>query len=106
MAVSVPSARRVGPHRRPSKYYPRIGEGAGTRFWYHGLRNCFITVGERDLLLPRALTRRLVNHAPGSDITEGYAADWTVGQLREPAQRIVDRIEMLMNGDAPEAETP
>ena len=79
-----------------SKYYPRIGEAAGTRSWYHGLRNCFITVAERDLLLPHALTRRLVNHAPASDITEGYAADWTVGQLREPAQRIADRIETLM----------
>ena len=81
------------------------GEAAGTRFWYHGPRNCFITVAERDLLLPHALTRRLVNHAPASDITEGYAADWTVGQLREPAQRIADRIEALMNGTVPEAGT-
>ena len=29
--------------------------------------------------------------------TEGYAAEWTIGQLREPAQRIADRIEELMN---------
>ena len=29
------------------------GEANGTRFWYHGLRNCFIAVAERDLLLPR-----------------------------------------------------
>ena len=29
----------------------------------------------------------------------GYAADWTVGQLREPAQKIADRIEALMNVD-------
>ena len=42
-------------------------------------------------------TRRLVNHAPTSDITEGYAADWTVGQLREPAQRIAERMETLMH---------
>ena len=89
-----------------SKYYGRIGEAAGTRFWYHGLRNVFITVAERDLLLPPSLTKRLVNHAPPSDFTEGYAADWTIGQLREPAQRIADRIEALMNGEAPEAETP
>ena len=29
-------------------------------------------------------------------MTEGYAADWTVEQLREPAQRIADRIDELM----------
>ena len=79
-----------------SQYYKRIGEAGGTRFWYHGLRNCFITVAERDLLLPHALTKRLVNHAPASDITEGYAADWTIEQLRQPAQRIADRIQELM----------
>ena len=61
------------------------------------LRNCFITVAERDLLLPLSLTKRLVNHARPNDVTEGYAADWTIGQLREPAQRIADRIEALMN---------
>ena len=52
-------------------------------------------MAERDLLLPRALTRRLVDHAPASDIAEAYAADWTVAQLREPAQRSADRIEVL-----------
>ena len=51
------------------------------RFWYHGLRNAFITVAERDLLLPRSLTKRLVNHARSDDITDAYAADWTLGQL-------------------------
>ena len=60
------------------------------------MRNCFITVAERELMLPHALTKRLVNHAPLNDVTEGYAADWTIGQLREPAQRIADRIEELM----------
>ena len=80
-----------------SHLYGRIGEAGGTRFWYHGLRNVFITVAERDLLLPHALTRRLVNHAPPNDVTEGYAADWTIEQLREPAQRIADRIEALMD---------
>ena len=78
--------------------YSRIGAAAGTKFWYHGLRNVFITVAERNLLLPPSLTKRLVNHAPPSDVTEGYAADWTIGQLRESAQRIADRIEALMNG--------
>ena len=78
-------------------FYAPIGKAGGARFWFHALRNCFITVAERELMLPRSLTKRLVNHARSSDITEGYAAEWTVGQLREPAQRIADRIEELMN---------
>ena len=79
------------------RYLVDISKAAGTRFWFHGLRNAFITVAERDLMLPRPLTKRLVNHARDDDITEGYAADWAVEQLREPAQRVADRIEALMN---------
>ena len=56
-------------------FYGLIAETGGTKFWYHALRNCFITVAERDLLLPCTLTKRLVNHARPNDITEGYAAD-------------------------------
>ena len=77
-------------------HYERIGRAGGAKFWFHGLRNAFITVAERDLMLPRSLTKRLVNHAQPQDVTEGYAADWTVEQLREPAQRIADCIDELM----------
>ena len=52
-------------------------------------------------MLPHALTKRLVNHPPPNDVAEGYVADWTNAQLREPAQRIADRIEELMG---PETE--
>ena len=79
-----------------SQFYPDITKAAGIRFWFHGLRNAFITVAERELMLPRSLTKRLVNHARPSDVTEGYAADWTVEQLREPAQRVADRIDELL----------
>ena len=85
----------------PHHLYARISETGGAKFWFHGLRNCFITVAERELMLPSALTKRLVNHARPNDVTEGYAADWTVGQLREPAQRIADRIDELMTGSVP-----
>ena len=78
--------------------YPKISEAAGTRFWFHALRHCFITVAERDLQLATSLTKRLVNHAPPQDVTEGYAADWTVKQLQAPAQKIADRIDQLMDG--------
>ena len=82
----------------PHHLYGRIGEAGGAKFWFHGLRNCFITVAERELMLPPSLTKRLVNHARPNDVTEGYAADWTLAQLREPAQKIADRIEALMHG--------
>ena len=83
-----------------SHLYASIGAAGGAKFWYHGLRNAFITVAERDLLMPRSLTKRLVNHARPGNVTEGYAADWTIGQLRGPAQLIADRIEALLNGSA------
>ena len=88
-----------------SHMYEAISRTGGEKFWFHGLRNCFITVAERDLLLPLSLTKRLVNHARPSDVTEGYAADWTIEQLREPAQRIADRIEALMM-NRPEPASP
>ena len=81
-------------------HYAFITRAGGAKFWFHGLRNAFITVAERELMLPRSLTKRLVNHARPGDVTEGYAADWTVEQLREPAQRISDRIDELIAGSA------
>ena len=80
-------------------HYESIGRAGGSRFWFHGLRNAFITVAERELMLPRSLTKRLVNHARPGDVTEGYAADWTVEQLREPAQRIADCIDRLTGSE-------
>ena len=85
--------------------YARIGRAGGTKFWFHGLRNAFITVAERELMLPRSLTKRLVNHARRDDVTAGYAADWSIEQLREPAQRIADRIETLARA-VPQAVRP
>ena len=89
----------------PHHLYGRITRTGGARFWFHGFRNCFITVAERELMLPQSLTKRLVNHARPNDVTEGYAADWTVGQLCEPAQRIADRIETLMHGNVHSGRT-
>ena len=80
----------------PHHLYARIGKAGGAKFWFHGLRNSFITVAERELMLPPSLTKRLVNHARPNDVTQGYAADWTIKQLRGPAQKIADRIQELM----------
>ena len=88
-----PSGR--GPYKRAGGWYARISQGAGTKFWFHACRNCFITVAVRDLLLPESLVKRLVNHATPDDVTEGYAAEWTGEELGEASQRIADRIEAL-----------
>ena len=34
-------------------------------------------------------------------MTEGYAADWTMGQLRNAGQRIADRIDALTEAAMP-----
>ena len=95
MGVSV-AHQQVRHVVEPRSHYAGITKAGSAKFWFHALRNAFITVAERELMLPRSLTKRLVNYARPSDVTEGYAADWTVEQLREPAQRIADRIDELM----------
>ncbi len=84
-----------GPFSNVNGWYDRISEAGGAKFWFHACRNCFITVAVRDLMLPDSLVRRLVNHAPPRDVTEGYAADWSLAQLRRASQRIANRIEEL-----------
>ena len=76
--------------------YPTISKAGGTKFWFHALRNNFITIAERDIGLATSLTKRLVNHARPEDVTEGYAADWTLEQLLRGAQAVADRIDELM----------
>ncbi len=40
----------------------------------HDLRICFITIAERELMLP-FVTKRIFNHIRFDDVTEGYAVD-------------------------------
>ena len=44
--------------------YSRISKAGGAKFWFHGLRYCFITVAERELMLPPSLIKRLVQPCP------------------------------------------
>ena len=83
----------------------RIGEAGGARFWFHALRNCSITVADREPMLPNSLTKRRVNHARPQDVTESYAADWTMEQLRDAAQKIADRIDEMTEAGIPAPET-
>ena len=43
---------------------------------------------------------------PTQDVTEDYAADWTMDQLRDAAQNIADRIDELAGVGVPVPATP
>ena len=95
--VFASSRSRSGRVEGVDTLYRSIEGHGGKPFWFHAMRNCFITVASRDLLLPESLVKRLVNHRRSADdVTQGYAADWTLEQLRGPTQRIADRIDELI----------
>ena len=92
-----PNSKAGSGHYEDVAYiYPTISKIGGTKFWFHALRNNFITIAEREIGLATSLTKRLVNHARPEDVTEGYAADWTLEQLLRGAQAVADRIDELM----------
>ena len=97
-----PSPTSAAGHLKETKHlYARISEAGGAKFWFQGMRNCYLAVAERDLLLPSSLTSRLLNRAPIGGIAVGHPGDWTSEQLRGPAQRISDRIEELAGAVVP-----
>ena len=97
-----PSQTSASGHLRETKHlYAPISETGGVKFWFQGMRNCYLAVAERELLLPPSLTSRLLNRAPIGGIAAGHPEDWTIGQLREPAQHIANKIEELINAHAP-----
>ena len=92
-----PSRRgRHRPMTGVARLYGPVSEAGGVRFWCHGLRNAFITVALRELGLADSLVKRLVNHAQGPDVTEGYASAWSMAQLSDAQERIAGRVDELM----------
>jgi integrase len=77
----------------------QIAEATGIRVSCHDLRRTYITVAESSDISPLAL-KALVNHALGGDVTSGYV-QMTIERLREPAQRVCDRMMELCGIDAP-----
>ena len=48
-----PSPTSVTDHVQDSHHlYAHIGRAGGAKFWFHGLRNSFVIVAERELMLP------------------------------------------------------
>ena len=66
----------------------------------HDLRRTYATVAESSDISPLAL-KALVNHSLDDDVTSGYVI-MAVEQLREPAQRVANKLKDLCGiGPAP-----
>jgi integrase len=70
-----------------------IIQTSGVKFCFHDLRRTFITIAE-SLDIPHYALKALLNHSMGNDVTGGYIC-MSTERLREPMQRIADRIVEL-----------
>ena len=77
----------------PRHFLDLVAEECGVRVSAHDLRRTFVTVAELTRMNELAL-KALVNHSLGSDVTAGYV-QMTADRLREPAQRVADRLKEL-----------
>jgi integrase len=88
-----PAESASGYITEPKFYFQQIANATGIRVSPHDLRRTFLTAaascGIRDHLL-----RALVNHSLGRDVTSLYIQT-IAEELREPVQRIADRIKEL-----------
>jgi integrase len=97
-----PGSGKHGHLIEPKRHVQRVIKQSGVPFMLHDLRRTFITVAE-SLDLSYYAIKRLVNHKISGDVTAGYVvAD--VGRLREPMQRISDRI--IATAEAEERVVP
>lgn len=83
----------------PASAFEAIERECGIRVSAHDLRRTFITIAESCDISPVAL-KALSNHSLGADVTSGYI-QITVERLREPAQRVADRIAQLCGIEIP-----
>jgi integrase len=77
----------------PDNYKRDIIAATGVQFCFHDLRRTFITIAE-SLDVPHYSLKALLNHSMGNDVTGGYI-QITPERLREPMQRIADKITEL-----------
>jgi integrase len=89
-----PANSKSGHIEEPKHAFEQIATACGVRVSVHDLRRTFITVAESCDISPFAL-RALVNHSlPSGDVTSGYI-QMTADRLREPAQRVANRLKAL-----------
>ena len=88
-----PADSQSGHIEEPKFALKLVAQESGITVSAHDLRRTFVTVAEGVNISPLAL-RALVNHSLGSGVTEGYV-QMSVDRLREPAQRVADRLREL-----------
>jgi integrase len=96
-----PAASRSGHIESPKFHFRQIAEATGIRVSPHDCRRTFVTIAESCDISPFAL-RALVNHSLGRDVTSGYI-QMTAERLREPVQRIADKLKELCRVKEPRA---
>ena len=82
--------------------FKAIAEASGVSVSAHDLRRTYITLAESCDISPLAL-KGLLNHALGGDVTSGYIV-MSTERLREPAQRVCDRLLELIGLTGPAAD--
>jgi integrase len=88
-----PSHGATGHIAEPKFPLLSVAKTTGITVSAHDLRRTFVTVAESCDISVMAL-KALVNHALGSDVTGGYV-QMTAERLRDPAQRVCDKIKEL-----------
>ncbi len=86
---------KLGHLREPRKAMLLVTEESGIEFRLHDLRRTFITIAE-SVDIPAFALKGLINHTANGDVTFGYI-QLTVERLREPTQRVADKIVELVN---------
>src|SRR5690606_35304701 len=82
---------RLGRITEPKKVVQRINEQAGISFTLHDLRRAYCSIAE-SLGIGTYTIKRLLNNKTGrNEVTGGYAI-LTAEELREPVERIAQRI--------------
>ena len=95
-----PSVSKSGHVEEPKFPLRLVAKACGVEVSAHDLRRTFVTIAESADISPLAL-KALVNHALGSDVTSGYVM-MTTERLREPAQKVTDKMKELCGIAPPE----
>jgi integrase len=86
-------------HINGDQWTKTLRKKTGLEFSIHDLRRTYATVAE-SCDIPFLALKGLLNHSVGAGITERYVA-MTPERLREPAQKVADRIRSLIGITAP-----